>query len=515
MAFAKITTLTPIHVGSGQVYSRDIEFIEEGGGIGLIDPNKVGDLIGHSKADIDQWVRAIENKVPLIDFLRNNRGLKNVTIEEISERVLDVKGNSRGIKQLRAQMFSSIKGLTIPGSSIKGAIRTAILNYLINQNNVYALDLSIYKKSFYDHRKHKTQIDYSGSNLEKRYFGNDSNHDIFRFLRTGDVYFDHSICICTRTLNETGTGHEIKGSVSQLVECIDEGLESVFQISVSENLIRELSKNRYLNIRSKLPNLSLVSDLKGLFRIINSFTGQQIEKEINLYENLNLPSEVNQFVDTLKEIKQQFQILNDHECILRLGFGIGYLNMTGGWPLEQWKHIPGINLNRELDFLSEAVRRKSNYNGTRLPKSRKLGNEGVPLGFIKLSLVDDRVYHQWNENREKCRQLVEQRRIDQREEEKRLREQQEEEARLAAEEAKKPQMFTGRLKVGVTLDAEVVQSGTPNLVKVYVPGYENKNLQMQLYRGSLPVGTIVEVEVNNFDRKQNRIVSVKYVKMKT
>src|SRR5690606_6100009 len=125
MAFAKITTLTPIHVGSGQVYSRDIEFIEEGGGIGLIDPNKVGDLIGHSKADIDQWVRAIENKVPLIDFLRNNRGLKNVTIEEISERVLDVKGNSRGIKQLRAQMFSSIKGLTIPGSSIKGAIRTA------------------------------------------------------------------------------------------------------------------------------------------------------------------------------------------------------------------------------------------------------------------------------------------------------------------------------------------------------------------------------------------------------
>src|SRR5690606_24161003 len=82
-------------------------------------------------------------------------------------------------------------------------------------------------------------------------------------------------------------------------------------------------------------------------------------------------------------------------------------------------------------------------------------------------------------------------------------------------EAKKPQMFTGRLKVGVTLDAEVVQSGTPNLVKVYVPGYENKNLQMQLYRGSLPVGTIVEVEVNNFDRRQNRIVSVKYVKMKT
>src|SRR5690606_9773978 len=109
---------------SGITYNRNIDFVQEGGKVGIVDANKVAELIGRDKEAIDQWVRAIEKSEPLLNFLRNGRGLRNIGIEDISERICLLKDTQHQASNLKEQYRTAIEGVCIPGSSLKGAIKT-------------------------------------------------------------------------------------------------------------------------------------------------------------------------------------------------------------------------------------------------------------------------------------------------------------------------------------------------------------------------------------------------------
>ena len=159
--------------------------------------------------------------------------------------------------------------------------------------------------------------------------------------------------------------------------------------------------------------------------------------------------------------------------------------MTGGWAEEQWRNVPGLDIKRELADLAYGVRRNHTYDSFALPKSRKMTLDGVPLGFLRLTVFSDSEWIDWQNKAadraaEQVRKVEAQRlaeaekaRLAAEAEAKRV-----EEERLQAEEARKPQMHPGPITKNLEVDAEVVVSAKPNRVKIYVAGYADKLFEM-------------------------------------
>lgn len=525
-----IETLTPLHIGSGRILQSNTEYLyfQDSQTISIIDERKVLNIIGEE--NIEKWVNIIEKGESLLTYLKKR--IPDLLPYQTDKRLLKVKGGtnpSLGNSGIREHLFSGNGQALLAGSSLKGAMRTAIFNQTILNKPSYAKQLKDFKEIDYRNR-----VKYKGVQLEKKYFGKDPNHDIFRLLRIGDAHFENTECILSETLNQTGRGYEIKHSVKQHIECIPAKQQTICHIQIPEDLIREIKKRP--QVSDQMGAIESIKDINTIFSQIKANTNQLLKKEINKYEVLDLPDGAIEYVDSLKEIQATCSMLSDKECIIRVGFGTGYLSMTGGWAIEQWKDIPNLNYKQEMENLGTAVRKNDRYNTFDLPKSRKMALGGIPLGYIKLSVIDTEQAKKIQAKIEKDRisntnqrQVKEEQAISlamQKAKEFAFNEQQRlvneaiakekeiEEARILEEEAKKPKMYDHSLPKGksVSVDAIVCKSGKPNLIKVFVVGYETKEFQLLRYTNLLETNTVLVVKVST--KKDGTIYEVVFESLK-
>jgi len=130
----KFKVITPIHIGSGNQINR-YDYVLFENGIGLIDKAKFNDRIKKDKKLFNKFLKVSENLNDLVEFLE-----EEVLDEEISEiieasnGILDKleKNYSRALEEFIKDKFLNTP--IIPGSTIKGAIRTAILDYVVVKN---------------------------------------------------------------------------------------------------------------------------------------------------------------------------------------------------------------------------------------------------------------------------------------------------------------------------------------------------------------------------------------------
>ncbi|GAA4410254.1 hypothetical protein GCM10023187_34630 [Nibrella viscosa] len=523
-----IETLTPLHIGSGRMLQGNTEYLyfSDSSTVALVDERKVLDMIGEE--NLDQWIQLIDNEGDLLDYVRKRKPA--VLPADVARRTMRAVGSKKPAKwtkdgktkfpTIREQLFSGNGQPLLPGSSLKGAIRTAFFNTLIQANPTAARRISDFKK--FNDRKQK--YEYKGQQLEAKYFalvdrpGDAPNHDVFRLLRIGDAHFDQTVCLLSETLNEKGgSTFEMKDDVKQLIECIPQGAEAICRVQIPAELLTRLRDPRYRETADKIPHRDRI-EWKKLIADINANTRRLINKELNRYQAQNLPDDgASEYLDTLRGLLTELQT---NQCIIRVGFGTGYLNMTGGWAEEQWRNVPNVNFQQEMADLAEAVRRTARYNAFALPKSRKVALGGVPLGFLKLTIFSETEWADWQSKAaereaEKARQIETQLKA----EEQASREAAEAEAKRQAEEqrqaeeARKPKLFEGTLKQGQELDAEVVVAARTNKVKVYAAGYESKTFDLIGYINPLPIGTVVIVKADQLNGKK-QLLQIRYVKPK-
>lgn len=521
-----VETLTPLHIGSGRLLQGNTEYLyfSEAATVALVDERKVLDVIGEE--NLDRWIQIIDNEDDLLDYVRKRKPA--LTPGDIARRTMKAVGSKKPTKwqkdgkfkfpTIREQLFSGNGQPILPGSSLKGAIRTAFFNTLIQANPTAARRINEFKETDF-----KGKPKYKGQKLEARYFANVSNpgeapnHDVFRFVRIGDTHFGETVCLLSETLNEKGDStFEMKDEVKQLIECIPKGAEALCRVQIPSELLSRLGETRFRETANKIPHRDQLNWTE-LIADINKHTRRLIKKELDRYQSQHLPADAAEYLDTLRKLMTS---LEPNQCVIRVGFGTGYLNMTGGWAEEQWRNIPNLNFRQEIDDLAEAVRRNGRYNQFALPKSRKMALGGVPLGFLKLTVFSEEQFSTWQQQagqreterlkkaeaqrlaeQEAARQAVEA-------EAKRL-----EEERIKVEEAKKPRLFEGILKQAQELDAEIIKSGKPNKVKVYVVGYETKEFDLIGYAAPEAVGKVVIVKADQLDKKKN-LTQVRYVKFK-
>lgn len=365
-----IETITPVHVGSGNELMPDTEYLafQEGDErfLVVIDDRKVLDIVGAE--NLSRWVNIIERNESLKNYLQKRK--PGFTREQIAQRIVtDFSNESTKNRTLKEQLHTAANLPQIPGSSIKGAIRSALLAYYVNKNPEL-----IEKESALKDRNNR----FSAKFVEGTIFGKTPNDDTMRFLRVGDAAFSvNTVAVDMRLLNERYEGWDFKKGNRQLVECIPG--------SQKTNTRMKLDTSTF---KIKRPhNQTGFLDWKALMRIVNNHTIALLKQEVDFWEaDEQVPEQFTQYMEeNIKDVLSKAEACSENEAVLRLGGNSGWDFITGGWIKKAWKEQ--VIDDRTYKAIAKEARRGKTYDFTSdFPKTRKMDTDGDVNGFIKISV---------------------------------------------------------------------------------------------------------------------------------
>lgn len=365
-----IKTLSPIHIGNGVFLQNGSDFVSAKDGkynyIYIIDPRKILSIIGVEH--LYDWVASIERHTQdTLKFVKRYR--PNTQPIDFAKRQI-LSYSAAGPTDTLKECLHDGKGIAyIPGSSIKGAIRTAILSTLVSKiANVESRVTSRGKVS--------------AKQVEGVLFGTEPNSSLFRFLHVGDAYFSKDCEISTRmiNLNIRNNQEDLRDiRMSQLVEAIGTECESNFRLKLSREFY-QWAKVRYNHRDSRLKELpDCMKSIPALFETLNAHTIKLLKEEIGIWEKVSAQhTGAEDYIENMKDLLDSAcQCRKGEECVLRLGHGSGWRFVTGAWS-EQLNNFGSI-VNSARPY------NEKRYRNYIFPKSRRLDKDSDVLGFIKLS----------------------------------------------------------------------------------------------------------------------------------
>lgn len=380
-----IETLSPIHIGSGDLLQNNTDFVVSKHGkesyIYVTEEAKILELIGSEH--IDNWLLSIEKKESTVELVK--RYAPNALPADYSQRQVFCYATGIKTDETLKETIHNGQGLPyIPGSSIKGAIRTAVLTSFVDIVRDKE-DKIIQKRRIKKEGQQPLEVPKLDKNnnkllyadiIEKELFGSDPNSDIFRFIRVGDAYFDKNSTIATRMINLNITHKDNLFDISkpQLIEAIGNEETSTFSLNVTADY--------YKWVKSKFPTLgnlpAELQSISGLFSLINMHTQKLIEDEIEYWKNVETTG-AEYYIETLEDLLEEVkECRNESSCVLRIGHGSGWRFITGAWT-EQLS-------NFKTDVINAARPQNYRYSEYDFPKTRRVDEDSYVLGFVKLTM---------------------------------------------------------------------------------------------------------------------------------
>ena len=379
MALAKLTTLTPVHIGSGEKLLRDFDFIAKDGKVGFLDLQKVVEKIGIER--LPQLTSEIEKK-NVKSYLE--RTIPNVPFEDLCHRVATNNAPNSNCNELKEQYRTALFNACIPGSSIKGALKTILLEKIANSEFLEKLSPDDYGKLKYNKRTRQEERAFKDGEIEQKIFGPNANEKTTRFLKIGDIHFP-TITTSVYEIGILNAGYndwQFKNNSSFLAECIPVNASSAFQFKLDEEWFK-LNK-RYYPGKWGTPSTSLIEkDIRAFCSLLNSYTSRLINYEFEDLEETRFDANAsgNDMLDKLEQIRNiaDEAIKNQSNFgILRVGGNSGWNFTTGGW-------VKSTSLpNNEYNDMRRIIQRGKTYDMDLWPKTRKLTTSGLPLGFVKI-----------------------------------------------------------------------------------------------------------------------------------
>lgn len=371
----KLQTLAFIHIGNGELLQKWLDFAEKkdpkgnGSDVFILDYDKLGKKIQEDGKNLAEWVKALEGNDS--EFLK--LFLSPNVSKETSLRV--VESYDKVGLTLKECLHDGRGYPYIPGSSIKGAIRTAVYGCLADQNLLDKIErtFNINSGNIFKAQKETEKL---VSNWQDATFGKISD-DIFKYLQVGDAFFQKGseIVIDQINLNKKRNGFEIDESKRQTIEAIEFDKYSKFRIK----LVQEFSKNKTTEQKSNEFRQKIDSEgLPFLFSLINQHTHSLVEKEIEFFKD-----EEGDIADYLTNMEDLLEVIKNcipgKECVLRIGQASGWKFITGDWTER-------LDEDTFYDLIVPMCRDQKKYGDFVFPKSRRIGDQSDLFGFIKLSM---------------------------------------------------------------------------------------------------------------------------------
>ena len=342
----EIKTLTPVNIGSGDVLSQFSDYIYDSGFIYYIDHDMLLKELAkkpNCEEMIDRFVMIVQNQAKgntqdrfkLKNFLEENRleyrkfVLRKISItDEIKEQIqLHIKSGNQPY---------------IPGSTLKGAIRTALVSHF-----------------FSSERGLKGKKNYIGEDIFGKY-----GEDIFKHLIISDTlpFSEEDLRIAKfykLNLKNQNTG------IPVIKEVISQGSVSTFNVKTTAKEGEIQGKFAFL----------LKGNEETLLAIINNYTQKNIRIELNQLQTIG--------GEGIKDLKEFYvQLLqkvtkadNTKEAYLRIGSGKTYYDNT-------------IAQKFSKKFLREVIKHNFKTDASFFPKTRTVIYDGLSItvpGWVKIT----------------------------------------------------------------------------------------------------------------------------------
>ena len=399
----EIETLTPIHIGNGNLISgSELVRYQNANGqkcIGVLDFSKIMQSVKEYNLNevefTNKWISSIKNNIDFKSFmLREIQAVKPIDYikRQIVIKGIDYKESQIPNSPLKELIHDGRGFPYIPGSSLKGAIRTAIItDLMINKelNNQSAVIDILKARDKKDGNLLNRFDEKEGlSRLLNKYVGDAKRleNDFFRFIQIGDAYFENYnleealMGICLNYKDEEESLIDDNEGTKQLFEVIKSGVKSEFVIKLDVNRFQKLALKDEINFIPEGYN-----SIEKIFKIINDNIKFLIEDEIDLWESYmtnNNKIDADLYIESLESIQSIINNLSDKECVIRIGAGSGWRFTTGSWAEELTENdffvekiVPCIN-HHDANY----------YQNCYFPKSRRIYGNGRMFGFVKLKI---------------------------------------------------------------------------------------------------------------------------------
>ena len=345
----RISTVTPIHIGNGERYTR-AEFIVRGDKVIRVDTNKIFTLL--TGRDQEKYIEELEDP-----YFKIEKFIKDIPLSEIKVYSARLKG---GLPTEIEEQIKTGRKAYIPGSSIKGAIRTAILYGQITDRNIEKLSRIFDMKYWQREGELQRFVDgfLSGA-------GSPSYSSLLKFLQVVDTELTSDICVYTvkPLKGERGGWTWFKRRGTEVVtfhETIDAGekLRCELMTNYDTDIYRDLKlgeKERYI-------------DIVEIKRCIYEFSRDLIEHELEFAAKYQ--------INFLHDFYTGLRAKNEENApVMKLGQGSGFMAMTIGLKLKKKPEV--------LEKVKRSLRGKTYP--YEFPKTRKIiVEQKLPLGWVQL-----------------------------------------------------------------------------------------------------------------------------------
>jgi CRISPR-associated protein Csm5 len=380
----EMTVLSPVFIGGGEgaEWSPYGDFVQSGKRIELIDQKKLQLALEQHPEKIQEYVSGIRegfdnnrSDFSLERFIRKSLGMD---LHEISQTSMPVEGNL-GRNVIR-RFISSAGRPFIPGSSVKGAIRTAILLDWIQTDPKGKQFLGILRRLLQGagRRRFTSEFVYMNDrekrfDLEKACFG-DIRNDVLRNLGISDTScIDQSLMSIEemrRVFVSPPSRHgQRRSDIPMWSQVVSVGAMIAFRMALRQPVVQ--TGFSFLDCQSP----------ENLFSIINSQSKGVIELELAELGD-DSPRELSAYIAFYEGLEAEFRHLSGNESILRLGGGKTWYDNSIGLAVDNEDFDP-----EDMLFLSMlrflGLRSRRPFPSTR-SAIMKNGLPALPPGWVKL-----------------------------------------------------------------------------------------------------------------------------------
>jgi len=351
------TVLTPLHIGSGQKWAETFDFLYEDGRVRVFNRESLFEQLSQTQASgkqsgVDFYIKCLEEsnrqgKGDFQRFLNDQIDLDLVTFREYP------MNGSGPAAEIAALLRNGMQQPFVPGSSIKGAMRSALLHYL-------------------HHRPGGGEV--FDKNIDNSLLGN-FERSILRYVRPSDVELSETALYNIRLFNLRLAGFDwesgFKGDKLTTLEVFTpRKATGAFRLAVDNGLM-QLVKEKHPEILHRLthPLIKETDPAQFLFSVINGATQTHLKREIDFFERYDEAQDTASVINNLNYLLKVSESLTKG-CVLRMAWGSGFHSMTGDTQFRD--HCETGFWDRGKDY------------GKKKYKSRRLAADGqlLPMGFV-------------------------------------------------------------------------------------------------------------------------------------
>lgn len=368
----ELSTITPVHIGDGVTLHNKFDYIFDRQTTSRLNEEAI--LSKYS----ERLVSGRDGTYPAPGSLLATSDMDNP--ELIRYAIPGAPRSGKGFSELKSCIKDVYDKPYIPGSSLKGSIRTALARagYQEEHLSVEKMDLSRARKAW------------AGQDLEKSLFGRDSNHSLMRALQVSDLTVEEKF-------NKPGGGLKVynvqvithKSSSSPVeLEGIRNGICFNGTIKIDSSLIPALSDTSLYANKARR-ELGFDKHANWLTTICERATRNSKERIARLqdwFSSVDGAEKIANFYAGLAAVEVRKNV-----ALMQLGWGTGWDGMTFGALLQK----DPVFFERIVEKFNMAMRSKSGLPrrvGDRFPKSRRVimqsGGYYAPLGWVMVEFTE-------------------------------------------------------------------------------------------------------------------------------